>query len=218
MADTTVNLTSGNFQFKQIAGAIPASASGTGALRSTQVEPEGYELSRAGRRFHIGINATPTGIAPVQAIATTAAQWAIWNPSTTKSLVFESLGVLLASGVAGAGIVVHACHFTLPASSGANATGLSAQSASGSAAASSGVIIKSAVTITTPALPFWYPVATNVNTATAVLSTHVMNWDVRGRIIVPPVQGLGLYVSSPAGTTPLYVPSASWVELESDLV
>ncbi len=217
MADTNIDLTTGNFQYKQIAGNVLASASGTGALRSTQVDPEGYELSRAGRRFHIGINATPTGIAPVQAIATTAAQWALWNSSTTKSLVFESLGMLLASGVAGAGIVVHACHFTLPASTGANATGLSAQNTSNSTTASV-VIIKSGVTITTPALPFWYPVATNVNAATAVLSTYVMNMDIRGRIIVPPLQGLGLYVSSPAGTAPLYTPSASWVEVESDLV
>ncbi len=217
MADTIVNLTSGNFQYKQIAGQLPASASGTGALRTSMVEPEGYELSRAGRRFHLGINATPTGIAPVQAIATTAAQWTIWNSSTTKSLVFESLGVYLASGVAGAGIVVNVCHFTTPAQTGANATGLSAQSASASTTASV-AIIKSAVTITGPALPYWYPIATNVNAATAVLSTHVVNFDVRGRVIVPPTSGLGIYVASPAGTTPLYVPSASWVELESDLV
>ncbi len=118
--------------------------------------------------------------------------------------------------MAGAGIVVHACHFTAPAQTGL-ATGLSAQNTSNSVTASV-VAIKSGVTITAPALPFWYPVATNVNAATAVLSTYVMNMDLRGRIIVPPLQGLGLYVSSPAGTSPLFTPSASWVEVESDLV
>ncbi len=196
-------------------GAVAISATGNASLRVAQFEAEGTDLTRMGRRFAVGINATPTGIAPVQAIATTAAQWTLWNTSTTDSMVFEKLGVLLASGTAGAGIVVHACIFTAPAQTGL-ATGLSAQNTSGSTRASA-VAIKSGVTITAPALPFWFPVAYNINASTAVLSVLVQDSDLKGKIIVPPSQGLGLYVSSPAGTSPLFTPHAMWTEIALDL-
>ncbi len=36
-------------------------------------------------------------------------------------------------------------------------------------------------------------------------------------LIVPPLMGLGLCVIAPTGTTPLYAPLASWIEVASDL-
>lgn len=214
--DTRPLLNTGRFTQNQVAGQVFQSASGTGALRSTDVEPDGFELTRAGVRFYCGQSAALTGIAPVQAMPTTAAQWVIWNPSTTKSLVFDKLGLLLISGTAGAGIVVIAAHVTLPANS-ANKSGITIASASNSSQTSV-ALINSGVTVTSPAAPAWFEVATSGSANTAVLSVSAFNNDVRGRIIVPPLKGLGLCALSPAGTSPLYAPvGCSWFEITTDL-
>jgi hypothetical protein len=180
-----------------------------------QVEPDGYELTRAGRRFQIGTVAAATGIAPVQALPTTAAHWVIFNTDLKVSLVFDWLGMYNVSGTAGAGIVVIATIFTTPAQTGL-ATGVSITN-NANASRSSVASIKSAVTITAPAAPIWVPVATNMNANTALLDALTVNTDLRGRIVVPPLSGLGLATLSPTGSTPLFAPVACWTELESDL-
>src|SRR5271169_4039214 len=80
-------------------------ATGTESLAVAQVESDGQEMTRAGRRFWLGRSAAVTGIAPVQTQATTAAQWAIWNNDSSKSYVFDHIGTVLVSGTAGAGIL-----------------------------------------------------------------------------------------------------------------
>lgn len=214
MADTLLFLQGGRMQPKQITQ-VYASNSGFGGLRTAQVEPPKLELTRAGRRFATSTTSGVTGIAPVQAMPTTAAQWALFNTSTTDSLAFESLGVLLASGTAGVGIQVIAAFFTTPAQTGL-ATGVQVANRSNSTRASA-VAIKSGVTITAPATVVWFPVARYDGTNTAVLSVAAINDNLKGDIILPPLTGLALAVLSPAGTSPLYVPVASWVEAAQDL-
>ena len=215
MSDAKIQLETGRFDQDQ-AGTVYGNATGTGAMRVADTEPDGYELTRAGLRFYCGQSAALTGIAPVQAMPTTAAQWVIWNPSTTKALVFDRVGLLLISGTAGAGIVVVGALVTLPANS-ANKSGITIASASGSSK-SSVALINSGVTVTSPAAPAWFPVAKSDTANTAVLSVGAFNDDVRGRIIVPPLKGLGLCALSPSGTSPLYAPvGCSWFEIESDL-
>ena len=181
-------------------------------------EAEGVDLTRAGVRFAITRSAAVTGIAPVQTQATTAAQWVLWNASTTKTCFFDMIGVILDSGVGGAtGHVVYAADITAPAQTGL-ATGLAVSNMSGSTTASSSMAIKSAVTVTAPAAPFWYPVASVPSAITpGILGTAVANWDVKGRIAVQPLHGLALYVAGAAGTTPLFGPVAQWVELASNM-
>src|SRR5271165_1721195 len=186
---------------------IVVRATGTESLAVAQVESDGTEMTRAGRRFFLGRSAGVTGIAPVASQATTAAQWAIWNADTNRSYVFDHLGVVLVSGTAAAGVLVDACIFQSPASSGASATGMTVSSAS-NGGPSSRAIVTSAVTIATPTAPNWYNVAKSDSTNTAVLSVAATNYDLRGRIIVPPGQGLGMVVYSGAGTSPLFAPMA----------
>lgn len=183
-----------------------------------QVEPFGYELTRAGRRFFIGWTGTvPTGIAPVQAFPTTAAQWVIANLDTAKSYVFETLGAMLFSGTSGLGGTLLACQFVSPAAIAGFAAGLAVQSASFSAIGSKAGV-KASITITSPALPNWFPVAEASAAAAQVGPTHaIINRVVRGCVILPPGVCLGLAVLAPTGTTPLYLPVAEWVEIESDL-
>lgn len=192
-----------------------------GSLAVAQVEQEGLELSRAGRRFHIGFANGVTGIAPVQAIPTTAAQWLIMNNDQNKSLVFDAIGVYLASGTAGAGITLlgglvgpGTLPTTLPSANAANVFTAAANNAS--AKSPSVAVVASAQTLAAAPKAGWLLLAENGQNATAVGDGAAMNRDLRGKLIVPPNCGLALVVVSPTGTTPLYVPQGSWAELELD--
>lgn len=189
-----------------------------GSMAVGQVEPPRFELSRSGKRFHLGNSAAITGIANVTALPTTAAQWVLWNNNSRRALVFEELGMYLTSGTPGVGGVLLACIFSTPAQTGAAVTGTSIYSASDGSAVT-GVIVKNGVTITTPAAPTWYFVASNFssNVTAFAASTFLEHRNLQGSIIVPPGRGLGLAVVAPAGTSPLFAPFAQWVEIETDL-
>lgn len=214
MADTLIDMTTGRFTPKQTAGQVFANSSGCGALRVAQLESPGTELTRAGRRFSISTLATATGIAPTQVINTTAANWVLWNTSTTDSFLFDEIGAFLASGVAGLGITVMACFLTAPAQVSL-ATGITVASRSASLRTSA-IAIKSGVTITTPAAPQWFPVAYFGQTPTAINSVIAVSDNLNGKLICPPLTGVGLHVLSPTGTSPLFTPHASWVEMAMD--
>jgi hypothetical protein len=213
MSDVKIQLETGRWTQDQT-GTQYGKVSGSGAMRVSQTEPQGLEMSRAGLRFMMGQSAALTGIAPVQAMPTTAAQWVIWNPSLTKALVFDRLGAYTTSGVAGAGSTVVVAHVTLPVTSSTK-SGITIASMSGSTATSV-ALINSGVTVTSPAAPAWHVLGTTVSAATAALNVAVYE-DVDGKIIVPPLRGLGLCVIAPTGTTPLYAPIAQWTEIELDL-
>lgn len=185
-----------------------------------QVEPANFEMSRAGRRFQLGISAAVTGIAPVQALPTTAAQWAIWNADPNQCLLLEELIEVLLSGTPGLGGSLWACLFNAPAQVGNSSAGLSVVSCS-SGTRTSKAIVKSGVTITDPAAPAWFQLDESRQSITAAaFSTGYANGfgrkDLAGAIVVPPAKGLGLAVMAPTGTTPLYGPLARWVEQETD--
>lgn len=179
-------------------------------------EPLGFEMTRAGRRNYLGYSAAPTGIAPVQALPSTAAQWTIWNADQTKTLFFMALGVFPASGTPGVGGQLLATLFGAPAQTGFG-TGIAVLNGRG-AAASSAVAVKSGVTITTPAAPVWVPIAEtgSPNVGAFPGSGVIVNREIQGRIAVPPGYGLGLAVLALAGTTPLFAPIAEWSEVATD--
>jgi hypothetical protein len=199
-------------------GPIDARFTFAESIATAQVEPDGHEMTRSGRRFSIGWGAAPTGIAPVQAIPTTAAQWVIWNGDLAKSYVLTALGALLFSGTKGLGGTLLATLFNTPSQQGlAQAAGAAIVSHSGSAIGSKAVI-KSGITLTGPVAPNWTPIAEDMLAVATVGPATVMADRLKaGRIIIPPQMGLGLAVLAPAGTTPLYLPIAEWLELETDL-
>lgn len=206
----------GRFVANNTQGQVYASVSGNGALRVAQVDQPAAELTRAGRRFRIGYTAAPTGIAPVTAIPTTAAQWAITNTSSTLTMTFEELGVHLYSGTAAAGVCVFACLFSTPAQTGFG-TGLSAQNCNFSSSTASAAAIKSGVTVTAPAAPAWFLVAKSDSANTAVGAVAAVNFELKGSVMVPPGKSLGLATLSGTGTSPLFIPVATWTEGEQDL-
>lgn len=199
-------------------GPIDARLTGAESLAVAQVEPPGMEMSRAGRRFNLGYSAAPTGIAPVQALPTTAAQWLIWNADPTRAYWMETLGVYDTSGTPGVGGVLLAALVSLPANTGGSSAGISVASASNGGLASK-AIVKSAVTITQPAAPTWVPIADNPSPNVGAFpgSATMVNRNLFGQLVIPPNQGLALAVLALAGTTPLFAPFGTWCELESDL-
>jgi hypothetical protein len=195
---------------------IDARATGLESLAVDQVAPDGLEMTRAGRRFIWGPVNGVTGIAPVAALPTTAAQWLLWNPDPYQSLVLDQLGTILVSGTAAAGLILLAALVQSPATAGAQATGMQVTSASNGGHTSK-VLLKSGVTLTQPLTPNWWPVAKSDSANTAVLSVAAENRDLRGRLIVPPGQGLALAVLSGAGATPLFAPFGMHSEMKLDL-
>lgn len=191
---------------------------GLESLAIDQVAPIRLDMSRAGRRFLLGNSAAITGIAPVQVLPTTAAQWVIWNNDPSQSYAFEELGVYLTSGTPGVGGMLLACLFQSPAQVGANVAGAAVASMSNGGRTSK-AIVKSGVAITTPSPPAWYPVATNPSPNAVAFAGSVFfeHRNLEGGLIVPPGAGLGLAVVAPAGTSPLFAPFANWTEQDLDL-
>ena len=206
-------------------GGAQTTGRGTGleSLAVAQVEQTGFEASRAGLRYGIGVLSGVTGIAPVQALPTTAAQWLLYNSSPTKAVAFDELGVLLVSGTAGAGIVVlgglvgpGTLPATLPSANAANVKcGL--LSSGLPASKTSAVIVASGQTLAAAPTNGWRTIAKCDSANTAILSVAAINAEVNGEIVVPPLHGFALVVTSPAGTTPLYAPHAAWCEFDTDL-
>lgn len=190
------------------------------SLVVAQMEPPNLEMTRAATRFMLGNSAAITGIAPVQVLPTTTAQWVIWNADNKLTYWFEEIGMYLTSGTPGVGGILLASLFSTPAQTGSSVAGATVASCGkpSGQGQSSGAIVKTGVTITTPAAPVWYPIATNPspNVTAFASSTFLEHRNLRGAIAVPPGYGLGLNVVAPAGTTPLFAPFARWVELETD--
>lgn len=192
---------------------------GTGSVAVSQAEGEGDEASRAGVRFHLQSSGA-TGIAPVQALPTTAAQWILYNPAANPSTVFiDRLGAWLVSGVAGAGgtLLVGICGpaqvpATIP---NAVAAGIVLANANRASSRASGLIVASGATLA--ANPSWAPYAWMNPAGTVLGQTQLENPDTRGKLIIAPGTALALAVISPTGTTPLFAPYGSYREYATTL-
>lgn len=192
-----------------------------GSLAFAKAEPDGVDLTRAGRRFYLGDSGSITGSDPVQAVPTTAAQWVIFNPpNLRKTLFFEEIGMFVTAGTPGAGGILLGCLFSLPlvVAPGTLATGFSIQNMNPASTQVSQASIKSAITISNPAAPVWFPLAENPSPNVGAFpgAGGASRRDLAGKIAVPPGYGLGLAALALAGTNPKYAPFAQWVELETE--
>lgn len=193
---------------------------GLGSLAVSQVEGPGDDATRAGVRFHASAIGA-TGIAPVQAIPTTAAQWLLYNPTAnTKTLFVDRLGVVLNSGTAGAGGTLLAaickavnCPATVPV---ANASGVVVSNASPASSNSTLALLAASQTLQN-STGLWRPVAWMSPAGTVLGQTQLDSGDLGGSFAIPPGCGIGLAVISPTGTSPLFAAYASWREYATDL-
>lgn len=192
---------------------------GTGSLAVALAEGEGDEVSRAGTRFHLHSSAA-TGIAPVQALPTTAAQWLFYNPASSPvNVFFDLIGVWLVSGTAGAGATVLAAvckaanvPATRPAASSA---GIVLTNANPVSPKSSQLIVVASQTL--QGAPGFKPLAWMNPAGTILGQTQMESADLKGRFMLAPDTGLALAVISPTGTTPLFAPYGIYREYAGDV-
>ena len=192
----------------------------TGSLAVDQAAPSEFELTRAGRRYSLGFLAV-TGIAPVQAIPTTAAQWFFYNAHASRSCAIGEIGAVLVSGTAAAGILVLA-GLTGPGSNPAtiptaSTTVFGGQQNRALATARGSLIVAASQTLAAAPPNGWVTMAKSDSAATGILSVAAINYNVSGRMIIPPGGGLAINVTSGVGTTPLFAPHLTWSELDVQL-
>ena len=207
-------------------GALVATLTGNTSLRVAQTEGEGDEMTRAGLRVHMSAVGA-TGVAPVQAIPSVAAQWMIYNPiGNTTTAFLDVLGMVDLSGTMGSGLVVYACicppafaPATVPTISAANVKLMNANPTSQK---TSNLIVVSAQTLQNAAAGNWFPIAFGVSkdgvvAVPAVGMGPAEQRDIRGKLCIPPGCSLALANLAPTGTTPTYAPYASWREYVADM-
>lgn len=195
------------------------------SLAVAQVEPPGFEMTRAGRRFSIAYNQTGvTGIAPIQTVPTTTLHWGLSNYDPQKTLFMQTIGAWPVSGTPGVGGIVFVCIYPQSNISGAMAAGfgvMNMNNISQSGNGKSNVIIRAGASIgaiATPTPLLFTPIAFNQPGAVGagIAGNAIINTEVQGRIAIPPFYGLGITVVALAGTTPLFAPIAEWIEQEVD--
>jgi hypothetical protein len=204
------------------------------ALRATfneslavgQVEGEGDEMTRAGLRYSFGFLSTVTGIAPVAALPTTAAQWLLWNPAANPNTIFlDVLGVALVSGtgaatpaiwVGGRKVFSSGSLSTIATPPTTSATGMVTTNAGVQPASASQLIIASAQTIVAGS-PIESAAEYNNNAVAspAVLTSIAINRDLKGKLSLPPGTGYALTVFATSGTANLYAPFGSYREYQT---
>ena len=196
-------------------GSIGQRGTGYASLAVGQTEARYQERNRAGRLFR-GVGGT-SGVAPVTAVPTTAAAWALWNQEFNRSLVIDTIDFFLLSGtpVIGGSIlaIVSPITATLPTS----ATGSTVSSAS-MGTGYSRAIFATGYTLPTPTNAYrWATVSLTTQPGGAAGVGGCFSANVNGGIIVPPRMVLGLTMLAGTGTSPLYIPGVTWTEAELDL-
>ncbi len=193
-------------------GQITARMTQNKALSVSITEEGGHDLTREGKRFILGIVGAITGVAPIQTLGLQVAAFGISNVSTTQTMFFDSIGMVLESGTAGTtGNCVYGTFYTAPVSSGTFA-GTAVVNANSGSTASTAIAMEASKTITTPAASTWFPIAWDSQVASAIGSCSLVNDHIRGRIALQPGKSLGLHVGGAAGSSPLFAPYLSWTE------
>lgn len=175
------------------------------------------QLAKA-RRIYCATTGAGTAIAPVTAMPTTTATWALFNGEDAggKSYALLSAFCYSVSGTLGLGmsllgaVATAAVTGTKPTSYASSAF----SSLSGGAAGASKGIFASAVTMV--GTPAWAVLAAR-DQVSAISVGSGLTADVRGMLLIPPQYVGALTVLAPAGTVALFGVGFVWAELELDL-
>lgn len=211
-----------------VAAVIAAVATGTeqeqqitrlGALRTTLLEAQGFELGRAGRSFFGGMTLVAGGVVPVVDLPTTTAPFVLFNsnPSGGKLYHVKQVTGWYASGTAGAfgfGLFGGVTPSVLATALVANgATNFRTQATRGTGAVSGYVDVAKTI----PSGTCWMHFGGILHGA-ATVTGPAYTVDVRHLgIIVPPLFAFALGALGDTGTTAKFGFSIAWDELEGDL-
>lgn len=204
---------------QRLVGTATTRITGLGSLAVALVEGQFDESVRGGLKYRFGTVGV-TGIAPVQAVPSTAAQWLLWNPNGNGVTQFiDELGMLLLSGTGGAGGTFFGANVpakfaptTVPVTNAATIVNQNPMSSKASQ-----LIIISGATLQGIGVGAWTPLGFMNPAGTLVGQTQMENRAINGGIAIPPGTGYALAVVSPTGTTPLFAPYGSYREYATDM-
>ena len=185
------------------------------SLAVAQIEAEGADRARAGRA--LGGMFSSTGIAPVQAIPTTAAAFALYNADKSRSYLLDEIDVALLSGTAGIGMtllgIISPITATLPPAAAGSVVGSLSGSANGSNA-----VLAINYTLPTPAKNAQWTSLKCIAQCGGVPGVGGgFTFEPKGRFLIPPGYVGGFTMLAPAGTTPLFLAFPKWSELIKDI-
>lgn len=182
-------------------------------LLTDNLSPNYMELARA-RRLYAANTGAGTAIAPVAAIPTTAAAWALYNGHTTRMVVPIMVTCHSVSGTLGLGMSLLAgLSGTKQASAlTAYASSVSKPITPGSAA-SGGVFAQGATLAEAPA---WITLASRDQVSAVSVGSGLTGFP-DGLFVIPPLYALGATVLAPLGTTALFNVGFVWAELDMTL-
>ena len=194
------------------------SLSREGGLHIAQVSLRKSELARRGRMFG-ATSATGTAIAPVAAVPTTAAAWALYNaePDGGRWYHIDTAFCWGVSGTLGLGM---ALLVTVPmvkqaavvADYTASILGsLSGGVAQDGAPAASRARFTQALTLTGPQSP-WITVGARSQVAAVEVGSGIVA-ELDGKFVIPPGFFFGMTVLAPGGTNALFGVGCTWAEL-----
>lgn len=192
----------------------------TGGLKTAQTTPEHWQLSQAGRIYTAQFGVVTNAVASVTDIPTTGAHFALYNGNATgiggTSLAILGWGVASASGTIGIGaFVVGGVTGAAQGSAVTTTAGNIIKSTSGSSRTTAATA-DSTLTLTNQ--PAW-AILGNVNTVSGVaIGYGANNYSMNGMFIVPPTFVFALAVVSPTGTSPTFLASITYAEIEAQLV
>lgn len=187
-----------------------------GGLKVNQTAPQYHGLAEAGRIYSWS-SATATAKAPVTAIPTTAAIFALWNgnaAATRLCLSILRISAWQVSGTAGLGKALIAGLSPTSQTAVTSATNAIKTNLSASARTSAATF---GTDITLGGTPSWNIYGGSDQPAAVQVGGGV-TCRLDGEILVPPGYALGLSVLSPVGTTALYGMSVIYAEVEASLV
>lgn len=217
METTEVSLRVANHSDSAVNGDRPMmSATHTGAVKVAQIDPPYAALCRGGHLYAYS-TAGGTAKAPVSAIGTTTAAFALWNGNAAGSgynIEVVDAVAFLVSGTAPVGSTAIA-----GLSSAAQASAVSAYSGvvgpkalNASTARTSQAIIGGAITLA--GAPVWVQIGTS-HVAQAVGGSILC--PINGKIVIPPQYACGFTIVSDTGSTPLWGWTFTYVESISAL-
>ena len=159
------------------------------------------------------VGGTTTGIAPVAAPPTTAAQLVVWNGDAAKSYTITSVSCSTTTSAAATEnlqLFVHSSVAPIPRVPAGGTAAQGPKSMGGGPASPSLAVVQSAVTIVNDGI--WLPVGPSTNTGSATATIALGTWAlVSGVYVIPPggMLSLAVVTSSAAGVAKIYV---TWTE------
>lgn len=191
-------------------------AEARGGLKTARTIPAHHHLAEAGRIYTAQFGVVTNAVASVTDVPTTGAHFALWNGETAgagaRCYSILGIGVSSASGTTGIGISVWGGVSSAAQSTVTTTSGNLIKSCAGSSAYTSKAAADS--TLTLSGAPAWAMLGVSNTIAGVALGYGYSNYALEGMFYVPPTYVFALAVVGLTGTSPAFLATITWAEIE----